>query len=69
MDINAIAGAARNMTASRTQDEISTTVLKKSMDIERQSAAAIINSVSSASGNATSAYPVANVGQNVNTTA
>ncbi|CAK0758673.1 conserved hypothetical protein [Gammaproteobacteria bacterium] len=69
MDTNAIASASTSMASSRTQDAVRTTVLKKSMDIERQSAAAIINSVSGTSGNVASPYPISNVGQNINTTA
>ena len=62
MDTSAIASAATDMSAARTQDAVSVTVLKKSMDIAAESAAALIGSVSTP-------YPVANVGQHINTTA
>ena len=65
MDVTAIASVATDLAATRLQQEASTAVLKKVMDISASNAMALIEALPSA--------PAANLpthlGQNVNTTA
>ena len=63
MDVTAIASVATDLAATRLQQEVSTTVLKKAMDISASNAMALIEALPSA------ANLPAHLGQNVNTTA
>ncbi|WP_334106551.1 YjfB family protein [Methylobacillus sp.] len=65
MDVTGIASVATDLAATRLQQEVSTTVLKKAMDISASNAMALIEAVPSASV----ANLPAHLGQNVNTTA
>ncbi len=67
MNVSDIASTASSMSMAQTQDAVGVTVLKKSMDIDKASAQAMIQSVSAPSGSGT--YPLANLGQTINTTA
>lgn len=65
MDVNAIASLATDLTATRLQQEVGTTVLKKALDISSANALALLEALPSP--------PAANLpshlGQNINTTA
>ena len=66
MDVNSIASVATDMQASRLQQEVSTTVLKKTLDLQASAAAQLI----AALPQPTPAPNLpANLGQNINTTA
>lgn len=66
MDVTAIASVATDLAATRLQQEVSTTVLKKAMDISASNAMALIEALPSAPS---AANLPAHLGQNVNTTA
>lgn len=63
MDVTAIASVATDLAATRLQQEVSTTILKKAMDISASNAMALIEALPSAAN-----LPV-HLGKNVNTTA
>ena len=66
MDVNSIASVATDMQASRLQQEVSTTVLKKALDLQASAAAQLIAALPQTTP---AANLPANLGQNVNTTA
>ena len=66
MDVSSIASAATDMQASRLQQEVSTTVLKKALDLQAAAAAQLIAALPQTTS---AANLPANLGQNVNTTA
>ena len=65
MDVTAIASVATDLAATRLQQEASTAVMKKVMDISASNAMALIEALPSAPA----ANLPAHLGQNVNTTA
>ncbi len=65
MDVTAIASVATDLAATRLQQEVSTTVLKKAMDISSANALALLQALPSPPA----ASLPEHLGQNVNTTA
>lgn len=63
MDVNAIASLATDMSASKLQQEVGMTVLKKALDISSSNALSLIQALP------TPANLPSHLGQNVNTTA
>lgn len=66
MDVSSIASTATDMQAARLQQEVSTSVLKKALDIQASAAAQLIASLPQTTP---AANLPANLGQNINTTA
>ncbi len=69
MGVGDIASVATSMSEARTQTAVGVTVLRKSMDIDQETAAALIGMVSTPPTSAAGTYPIANIGQNINITA
>jgi hypothetical protein len=63
MDVSGIANLATQMSAAQTNAEVSTTVLKKAIDLQAQGALALLDALPQPQN-----LP-AHLGQNVNTTA
>lgn len=51
MDVSSIASSASGLAAAKTQSEVSTTVLRKAMDIEQQSALTLLQALPQPSSN------------------
>ncbi|MCB5187897.1 YjfB family protein [Methylobacillus caricis] len=66
MDVNAIASVATELSATKLQQEVGMTVLKKALDISSSNALALIQALPSIPS---SANLPDHLGQNVNTTA
>ena len=64
MDVSAVATAANQFSAAQVGDGSQTLVLKKALDVEAQTAAALIDAVPQPSATLPS-----HLGQNINTTA
>ncbi len=64
MDVSAIASVASDLSATRLQQEVGTTVLKKALDISSANALALLEALPAPSANLPG-----HLGQNVNTVA
>ena len=67
MDVSGIARAATTMADVGVSQEVSIAVLKKALDVSKESATALIEAIPNSSANVPNLPP--NLGRNINTTA